>query len=121
MREGACRRNSLLSLIGQAPVACTGCDACSGATVSQPEGQQEMLAFIARHKRRFKPAEAAEILCAAAGPRPARSLHDCIPGWGTLRGWLTGDVETSLRALVSQGRLRVPSRGPWKGRLSVSL
>ena len=119
LREGACRRNSLLSLIGQAPVACTGCDVCSGTAVSRPEGLQEMLSFIARHRRRFEPAEAAEVLCAAGGPRPARSMHDCIPGGGTLGCWLTGDVEASLHALVAQGLLREHSRGPWKGRLSV--
>jgi hypothetical protein len=119
MQQGTCRRNSLLSLIGQAPVACSGCDVCNDSAASRAEGEQEIFSLIARHRRRFNPTEAAEILCAAAGPRPIRLFQDCIAGWGGLEGWMTHEAEAALQALVWQGRLRFLSRGPWKGRVTI--
>ena len=120
MQKDTCRRNSLLSLIGQASVPCSGCDICDGSVPFQAEGEQELVSFVARHRRRFTPSEAAEILSGAAGPRPVRSFHDCISGWQDLRGWKPGEAETALHELVWQGRLRLLTRGPWKGRLTVA-
>ncbi len=114
-----CRRNSLLSLIGQGPVACSGCDVCDGAAGSSAEGELQIMSFAARHRRRFYPSEAAEILSAAAGPRSVRALHDCVPGGGVLAGWKAQEVEAAIRVLVAEGRLRLHVRGPWKGRLTV--
>ena len=119
MQKGACRRNSLLSLIGQAAVACSGCDVCDGSAAFQSEGEQEIVSFVARHRRRFTPVEAAEILSGAAGPRAVRSFHDCIPGWGGLGQWMTHEAEAALHALIWQGSLRLLPRGPWKGHLTV--
>ena len=121
MQKASCRRNSLLSLIGQAPVACSGCDVCNGSAASRAEGEQEILSLIGRHRRRFKPTEAAEILCAAVGPRPVRSFQDCISGWGSLGGWMTHEAEAAIHALVWQGSLRFLRRGLWKGRVTVAL
>jgi ATP-dependent DNA helicase RecQ len=117
--RGACRRNSLLSLIGQGPVACSGCDVCDGSAVLQPEGEGEIVSFVARHRRRFKPSEAAQILCGAAGSRSVRAFHDCIRGYACLRGWNVSDVELAIHTLVARDRLRRPVRGPWKGQLTV--
>jgi ATP-dependent DNA helicase RecQ len=115
-----CRRNSLLSLIGQAPVACAGCDVCDGSAGSAAEGELQIVSLVARYRRRFSPAEAAEILSAARGPRSVRGFHDCIAGWGSLAGWQAHEVEVAIHTLASEGRLRLPTRGPWKGRLTTS-
>ncbi|MGO9309156.1 MAG: RecQ family ATP-dependent DNA helicase [Spirochaetia bacterium] len=114
-----CRRNVLLSLIGQGLVACSGCDVCDSSAGSPAEGEREIMSFAARHRRRFFPSEAAEILSAARGPRFARGFDDCVPGWGSLAGWKPPEVETAIRSLVAEGRLRLHARGPWKGRLTV--
>jgi ATP-dependent DNA helicase RecQ len=119
MREGACRRNSLLSLIGQAPVACTGCDVCAGSDVRAPAGEREILTFVSRHRRRFPIARAAEILCGARGPRAMREFHDSVSGFATLVGWEREDVEVAIRALVTAGSVSIPARGPWAGRLKT--
>jgi ATP-dependent DNA helicase RecQ len=37
VQDSECRRNSLLSLIGQASVACAGCDVCDGSTGTAPK------------------------------------------------------------------------------------
>jgi ATP-dependent DNA helicase RecQ len=116
----SCRRNTLLSLIGQDQVACSGCDACAGAVVARPAGESEMLSFVRAHRRRFTPGRAAAILAGKCDPRSIRNFDDCREGFGTLASWESEDVEAGLWQLVAEGRLRLPSRGPWKGRLTTS-
>ena len=114
-----CRRNHLLALIGQEPVACSGCDVCRGAVEELPAGSAEILHFVERHRRRWLPAEAAAILSAEQGPRARRGFLDCIEGWGALPGWTREEVQEGIHALLAAGRLRLRARGPWKGKLSV--
>ena len=116
----ACRRQTLLSLIGQEPVACGGCDVCDGTAALRPAGEAEMLAFALAHRRRFTPARAADILAGSGGPRALRDFDDCRKGYRALASWERDDVEAALRQLVAEGRLRVPSRGPWKGRITAA-
>ncbi len=117
---GTCRRAVLLSLIGQEPVACAGCDVCDGRANAGPEGERDILAFARRHRRRFTMREAAVVLCAARGPRPERDFHDCLPGAGALQGWTAEEAESAIRSLLASGRLRTIGRGSWKGRLTVT-
>lgn len=117
-QSDACRRNSLLSLIGQEPVACAGCDVCDGSLDVRAAGEREIMDFVHAYRRRFTIAQAAAILAGGASPRQTRGFHDCIRGWGSLAGWEKEDVEAGLHALVAEGRLRVPARGPWKERLT---
>jgi ATP-dependent DNA helicase RecQ len=114
-----CRRTALLSLIGQEPVACSGCDVCDGAPSARAPGEREILDLVAAHRRRFTIPEAASILAAARSPRAARGFHDCVRGWGALPDWEREDVEAAIHALVADGRLRVHTRGPWKERLTT--
>jgi ATP-dependent DNA helicase RecQ len=117
---GNCRRSHLLSLIGQDPVHCAGCDVCEGRVITTPAGQAEILWFARRHRRRFSIGEAAEVLSGAPGPRGARAFHDCIPGYASLHSWEKEEVEIAIRSLLAAGGLSVPARGPWKGRLTCS-
>jgi ATP-dependent DNA helicase RecQ len=117
--QAECRRTALLARIGQAPVACSGCDVCSGSVGSPADGEPQITSFVARHRRRFSPSAAAEILSAVQGPRSFREMHDCIRGWQGLEGWKAQEVEIAIRALVSQQKIKLLSRGPWKGRLTL--
>ena len=126
-RGAGCRRNALLELIGQAPVACSGCDVCAGTAERRAPGEREMIQFVSRHRRRFTVPLAAAILCAEPGPRMERGFHDTIPGYGDLAGWTRDDVGEGLRALVASGSVRLLSgflwrhgRGPMKGVLTVA-
>jgi ATP-dependent DNA helicase RecQ len=119
-RTDSCRRATLLSLIGQEPVTCAGCDVCQGQASSCPEGQAAIVSFARRHRRRFTVTEAAEALCGKAGPRAAREMHDCLPGAGALEGWTASEAESAIGALVALRRLRTMPRGPWKGRLTAA-
>ncbi len=120
-RAGSCRRNSLLALIGQDPVTCSGCDVCDGTAARGPAGESEITRFAKVHRRRFTPEEAAGILAGARGPRAIRELHDCREGWGSLSGWLREDVEEAIHVLIGLGSLGVPSRGPWAGKLTIKI
>jgi ATP-dependent DNA helicase RecQ len=106
-----CRRNALLGMIGQAPVACSGCDWCSGRSCLAASGESEILRFVRRHAGRFDVPQAATILCAGVGPRQKRDYYDCIFGFGALEGWERADVEECLHSLVASGRLRLDGRG----------
>jgi ATP-dependent DNA helicase RecQ len=117
-QSGACRRNSLLSLIGQEPVACAGCDVCDGSQLVRAAGEREIMDFVRAHRRSFTIAQAAAILAGAASPRQTRGFHDCIRGWASLAEWEKEDVEAAILALVAQAGLHVISRGPWKERLT---
>jgi ATP-dependent DNA helicase RecQ len=116
-----CRRAALLSLIGQDPVACSGCDVCAGTRALKPPGERQILDFAAAHPRRFTAAEAAGILSGSMDPRAWRGFHDCLRCWAACAGWERDDVEAAIYALAADGRLRVPSRGPWKGRITRGL
>ena len=118
---GACRRNFLLSLIGQDPVTCSGCDVCEGTAARGPAGESEIMRFARIHRRRFTPEEAAAILAGAWSPRAIREFHDCRDGWGSLRGWQREDVEEAIRGLIVRGSIGVLSRGPWAGKLTGKL
>jgi ATP-dependent DNA helicase RecQ len=115
-----CRRSHLLSLIGQDPVHCNGCDVCEGRVVTEPQGQAEILWFARRHRRRFSIGQAAEVLCGEPGHRGARAFHDCVPGYASLSSWDKEDVEVAIRSLLAAGHLSVPSQGFWKGRITSS-
>ena len=119
-RAGECRRSVLLSLIGQEPVACAGCDTCDGSAVSAAEGEDIILRFARRHPRQFTPAETARVLSGAPGPDARRLLHDCLPGAGSLAGWTVTQVREALRTLSAAGRIRILRRGPWKGRIAAA-
>ena len=117
--RGQCRRAHLLALIGQEPPVCSGCDVCAGSEVTSPEGKTEIMGFAKKHKRRFRRAQAEDILRGARNPGVIREFLDGVKGYGALRAWENEDIEEALDELLSAGLLRIAARGPWKGRLNV--
>lgn len=117
---GLCRRQGLLSLIGQEPIACSGCDVCDGNVRVSPEGRREIVGFISRHRRRFTPGQAAEALAGSGGPRSIRGFYDGMTGFGMLAGWEKEDAQAAIRDLVAEGILAIPARGPWKKKLTLA-
>jgi ATP-dependent DNA helicase RecQ len=114
---GACRRRSLLALIGQQPESCAGCDVCDGTAAAAAPGEREIVRFVAAHPRRFTAVRAAEVLAGRGTPRVARGFLDGIDGFGDLAGWERSDVEEAIRELIILGRMRVAG-WPWRGALA---
>ena len=115
-----CRRRSLLSLIGQDLTYCSGCDICSGKPNFTPEGQNEIIAFVRKNKRRFSLGEAVGII-------HGKSSYDIVQrrllgyaGWGRLSHWAREDLEEAFDHLLHTGEIRMLKRGFWKNRLVTS-
>jgi ATP-dependent DNA helicase RecQ len=114
---GACRRRSLLALIGQQPQSCTGCDVCDGTATAAAPGERQIVSFVNAHPRRFAAERAAEVLVGRPTPRTERGFLDGVDGFGDIAGWERSDVEEAIRELVILGRLRVAG-WPWRGTLA---
>ncbi len=117
--DGACRRRSLLGLIGQQPRGCAGCDVCDGTAAAAAAGEREILSFVAAHPRRFVAERAAEVLAGRPTPRTERGFLDGVRGYGDLAGWERTDVEEAIGELIRLGRLGVAG-WPWRGTLAVA-
>jgi superfamily II DNA helicase RecQ len=128
---GTCRRRALLEAMGLAtqgleamgpstpgPPAppCAGCDVCAGQAGRPAEGLAELQAFFRRHRRRFTPRQAVQVLCGRSCYEVIQHELDRYRGFGTLSGWEPEDVEEALNALQAAGELRLRRRGWWKGR-----
>jgi len=114
-----CRRSALLGLIGQAAVACSGCDICDGTHPKGTTGLCEILGFVGRHPRRFTIAQVGRILCGAKSSTARREFYDCFSGYAALKGWEQDHAQEAIQALIASNVLRLHARGPWKSRLSV--
>jgi hypothetical protein len=114
---GTCRRQALLEALGLQAPPCAGCDVCSGEAGRPPEGLAELQAFFRRHRRRFTPRQAVQVLAGRVGYEVVSGELDCYRGWGLLSGWEPEDIAEALGSLQAEGRLRLPDRGWWKGRL----
>ncbi len=119
LSRDTCRRQALLALIGQDPVACSGCDVCDNSVPKGPQGAEEIIRFVAANRRRFTPGRIASILSGAGGPRSVRAFDDSVRGFGGLRGWLAQNVEAAIARLVTDGELVAVRRGPWKGTVTL--
>jgi ATP-dependent DNA helicase RecQ len=121
--RGTCRRAALLEGMGPeagGPPArpCAGCDVCAGEAGQPAEGRKALEVFFRRHRRRFTPRQAVQVLCGRRCYEVVRDELDCYPGFGLLSGWEPEDIAEALACLEAEGTLRVPERGWWKGRLA---
>jgi ATP-dependent DNA helicase RecQ len=105
---GTCRREKLLALLDyqgggdRPPENC--CDVCEGRGRKQLREEETIIRFFRRNPRSYTPEEAAEILGDA----------------GQIR-WSAGEAEIVLRELTAQGKLKVLTGFPWKGRISAPI
>jgi hypothetical protein len=92
----ACRRASLLSLMGgELASPCSGCDVCDGSAVAEAEGLAELRRFFAANRFRFGKAQSLRLLsepapgsAAMAGPGASRRSPGeppACPGGGFYR------------------------------------
>ncbi len=120
LNRSICRRRYLLSLIEQQLDVCSGCDICTQNLVETAEGEREILHTMWKNRRRFTPREAADhLLSRKSYTTVLRHLHR-YPGFGALNTWCRMDIEEALDNLRLSGKIRIPNRGFWKRRITVS-
>lgn len=126
----ACRRASLLSLMGgELASPCSGCDVCDGSAVAEAEGLAELRRFFAANRFRFGKAQSLRLLsepapgsAAMAGPGASRRSPGeppACPGAGLLSAWEKEEVEALLAGALAKGILQ---QGSWlHGRKRLGL
>jgi ATP-dependent DNA helicase RecQ len=116
--SGVCRRQALLEALGLPPPPCAGCDVCAGEAGRPAEGLPQLQAFFRRHRRRFTPRQAVQVLAGRACYEVVRDELDGYRDFGLLAAWEPEDVAEAVGELQAAGKLRLPERGWWKGRLA---
>lgn len=114
-----CRRAQLLRCFGREEVECSGCDVCDRSAAPLLPVEQRLLHVLRRGSRRFTLRQWRHVLRGGRSPVIERDGLRGAPGFGLLADWDHDEVQEACRALVAAGLARVPSRGPWRGRLVV--
>jgi len=117
-RGDSCRRRKLVSLLGGEADNCSGCDVCDGTRIERPWGEEFVIDFVARNRRRFGRDETALVLAGVRNAKTAGALRD-LPAFGGLRGWSSGEVEEALDNLLEKNSLRRCGRFPWRFTLTL--
>lgn len=114
-----CRREQLLGFLGREPASCTGCDVCDGQVVKQAEGQEQILDFLSRNRRRFTLRQTVELLQGAGSYEVVRSGLASYPAFGLLAVWQEEEIEEALESLQRSGTISVLKRGFWRDRITT--
>ena len=96
----ACRRESLMRLLGAEPDTCFGCDVCRGSVEQTAPWEAEALELIRRNRRVLSSAAAAKMLTAKYPGLPEQ------------------DTRPIIAELLTAGKIRKIRHGPWKGKLT---
>jgi ATP-dependent DNA helicase RecQ len=119
LETARCRREQLLSFLGQEPGSCSGCDVCGGRASHCAEGEREILDFFFRNPRRFTRLQAVKVLRGVRSYEVSRRDLGSYYGYGLLSGWQEEEeIEEALEALIRWAKVRVLKRGPWKERIA---
>ena len=112
-----CRRDLLLTLMGQKPPACSGCDVCQGKSLSEPYEQRIITGFVAKYRRKYSKREVLLLLGGRFYQDTITKLLHRNPNFGLLKDWGEEDIGEAVDALLSLGRIRVLARGFWKAKM----
>ena len=119
-KTDVCRREILLECMGyELDTECSGCDVCTGSSVSREDGRNELLDFFKKYRRQFSIREAVQVL---QGRQTfdvvSRELDKCRD-FGLLADWEKEDIEEGIECLLEEGALKVPGKGFWKYRITA--
>jgi superfamily II DNA helicase RecQ len=113
-----CRRAGLLGFLGQESASCSGCDVCDRRIRSRADGEDQILDFVLRNRRRFTLHQATQILHGARSYEVVRRGLAGYYGFGLLPAWQEKEIEEALEMLRRSGKIRVLKRGFWKDRIT---
>ncbi|MBN2535137.1 MAG: ATP-dependent DNA helicase RecQ [Spirochaetales bacterium] len=115
-----CRREYLLSLLGyELENRCAGCDFCSNRMINEKEGEEKIMSFIRKHKRRVSKRELIQILHGKPSYDVMKNNFDRYGGFGMLDDWQKEDIEEGIDSLLFSRKLVVPQKGFWKYKITT--
>jgi hypothetical protein len=93
---------------------------CSGELLTKARGEEVIMKLILKNRRRYSKREAVLLLGARLYQDTfARYLYR-NPHFAALKDWEEEEIEEAIDSLLSLGRIRLPKRGFWKGKLTAS-
>jgi hypothetical protein len=87
--------------------------------VQQPEGEEEVLVIVSRHRRRFTVCQLVQLLRGAKSYSALRAHLPAFGEFGRLADWQEEEIEEALETLRRAGKIRVLKRGFWKDRITM--
>jgi ATP-dependent DNA helicase RecQ len=116
-----CRREFLLSLMNyKLENRCAGCDLCNKSAVTALEGEQKIINFIGKNKRRFSLKLAVQILSGQKSYKTVKGKLNYYKGYGFLNGWCMEDIEEGINILLETGKLCIPKKGFFKYKITLN-
>ena len=108
--DGRCRREYLLSLLGQDLEACFGCDACGNLKLPEEafdtdEVRGIVLGFVKKYRKVFTRNETSAILAGCASLTLRDRGYHLLPAYGTVRSWSAEDLVETITELLYTGVL----------------
>lgn len=117
-KNGICRREMLLDLMGSPCESCTGCDVCSSQVPEYAQGFKEITEAVSRSSGRLDAEQWIRVLRRDAAPWGHAWWR--YPGAGSLSHWRPEDLRTAVHELYRAGILKSKRRGLWKNLLYVN-
>lgn len=110
LEPGHCRREYLLSLLGQELEACFGCDACGtlslpGEAFDSDEIRRIIVGFVKKYRKVFTGKETAAILSGDASLTLRDRGYHLLPAYGAVGSWCVEDLEEAIAELLYDGVL----------------
>lgn len=95
-QDSLCRRNVLLAMMANEPVACCGCDVCDLHTHTHPIELELLIAIINAYPYQFSKHELTDFLKGIGN-------FSHLQGYGVLSAWKLTEIKMFIQELLQQG------------------
>ncbi|MQY76821.1 MAG: RecQ family ATP-dependent DNA helicase, partial [Spirochaeta sp.] len=114
LSQERCRRDMLLSYLGAGEISCSGCDVCDNRVAFSPEGEQEIVNLVSKHKRSYTRRQLQQILSGRKSYDVIKDHMNRVTGFGVLSHWDAEDIAEAISTMVESDQLLIPQKGLWK-------
>lgn len=115
--NNACRRVSLLKLLGVTNESCSGCDVCDKKLQKEISGITDLSGFVKKHSRKTTLREAVLTLSGKKYLEVYLNGYDHSLFYEALCSWTEEEIKEGIIELMKEGIISVPKHGPYKNLL----
>ncbi len=115
--DRACRRVSLLKLLGVTNENCSGCDVCNKELQKEISGFSALSGFVKKHSRKTALREAVLTLSGKRYPEVYLNGYYHSRFYGALCSWTEEEIKEGIIELMKEGIISIPKHGPYKNLL----